>query len=224
MTEEELDELLADCPTLFHMAELGSWPSIRERGLLSTTALLDLYGIGGNQREKIERQRRPVGVPLVHPNLPQAVIRDQIPMDDKGLRRCLPPQISPSDWYSLLNGKVFFWLTRARLLKLLGAGAYRGTAHDVIEVDCRSLVAAFRDQIWLCPMNSGCTKPMPHPRGPDTFLRIRDYPYSRWRRKRKRGERVVELAVDYGIPNIERHVVRVREMQGDRIIRTIYRT
>ena len=45
MTETELEELLSDCPTLYHMAEDRSWPSIRHRGLLSTTALLDLYGV-----------------------------------------------------------------------------------------------------------------------------------------------------------------------------------
>lgn len=30
-------------PTLYHMAEDGSWPSIRDRGLLSTQAIVNLY-------------------------------------------------------------------------------------------------------------------------------------------------------------------------------------
>jgi hypothetical protein len=66
------------------MAEDGSWPSIRERGLLSTTALLDLYGVQGEPREQIEAQRRRTGVPLEREALPRAVIRDQLPMDDGG--------------------------------------------------------------------------------------------------------------------------------------------
>jgi len=224
VTPEELDELLSDCPVLYHMAEHGSWPSIRDRGLLSTSALLDLYEIEGNERTAIEAQRRPEGVPLIHAKLPRAVVRDQLPMDDKGLRRCLPPHISPSDWYRLLNSKVFFWLTHGRLLKLIGAGAYREKTHDVIQVDTRSLIGVYQKKIWFCPMNSGCTKPMPHPRDESTFLRIPDYPYSTWRTKRKKGERVVELAIDYAVPDIANCVIRVVEMRGSRVLRTLYET
>jgi hypothetical protein len=221
VTNEELDELLTDCPTLFHMAERGSWQSICKRGLLSTTALLDLYKIKGKERAKIESERRPQGVPLTAPALPRAVVRDQQPMDDAGLRRCLPPHIAPADWYRLLNSKVFFWLTRERLLLLLGARPYRNESHDVIEVQSRSLVQAYYDKIWLCPMNSGCTKPFPHPRDAQTFRRIPDYPYAERRRKKKAGERVVELAVDYGVPDIQKFVVRAVEMRGDAIIRSL---
>ena len=126
--------------------------------------------------------------------------------------------MTPFDWYRLLNKKVFFWLTRDRLLRLLNAEAYRDQTHDVIEVDARPLVEAYYDRIWLCPINSGCTKPMPHARGKDTFMRIPDYPYSMWRPKRKRGERVVELAVDHSVPNIRDFVERVVHMRGDKEI------
>jgi hypothetical protein len=221
VTDKELEELWVDCPSLFHMAEKGSWLSIHERGLLSTSALLDLYQIKEPERCEIERRRRPRNVALNAPGLPEAVIRDQIPMDDIGLQRALPKDITPANWYSLLNGKVFFWLTRERLQLLLGAGAYREKSHDVIEVRTRSLMQAYYDRIWLCPMNSGCTKPFPHPRDDKTFRRIPDYPYSDWRRKRRRGERVVELAVDHGIPDIEKFVVRVVEMRGPKEIRAL---
>jgi len=223
VTKDELKELLSDCPTLYHMAEHGSWAFIRERGLLSTTALLDLYGIEGIVRAKIEAERRPEGVPLTHSDLPRAVIRDQSPMDDVGLRRCLPTHMTPSDWYRVLNSKVFFWLTRARLLLLLNAGAYRNKRHDVIEIKSRPLVEAYCKKIWLSPMNSGCTKPFPHPRDERTFRRIIDYPYSERRRIKKRGERVVELAVDYGILDIRAFMLRVVEMRGSDEIRTIDR-
>jgi hypothetical protein len=126
----------------------------------------------------------------------------------------------PADWYRLLNTKVFFWLTRARLLRLLNAGAYRRKPHDVIEVRSRPLVEVYYKKIWLCPMNSGCTKPFPHPRSEKTFRRISDYPYAE-RAHVKRGERVVELAVDYGIPDIRDYAIRVVEMQGTEEIREI---
>lgn len=222
MTKDELAELLADCPTLYHMAEHGSWASILERGLLSTTALLDLYEIIGVERKDIEERRRPLSVALERTGLPRAVVRDQKPMDDGGLRRCLPSHLTPREWYRLLNAKVFFWLTEERLLRLLGASEYKDKKHDVLEIDSRALISAYHDRIWLCPINSGCTKPFPHPRDEGTFQRILDYPYAKWRRKRKRGERVVELAIDYAVPDLRKYVVRVREMTGDRAVRAIF--
>jgi hypothetical protein len=222
VTNDEVAELLADCPTLFHMAEAGSWNSICERGLLSTTALLDLYQVTGDKRFQIESLRRANPVVVQRDGLPPATIRDQIPMDDRGLRRALPERLSPADWYRILNSKVFFWLTRARLEKLLSAKSYRDDVHDVIQVNTDELVRAYRERIWLCPINSGCTKPMPHPRDESTFRRISDYPYSEWRNKRARGERVVELAIDYGVPDVKRFVSRVTRMQREHELDVIY--
>jgi len=216
LTDTELAELIRDCPTLYHVAERGSWPSIRRHGLLSTSALLDLYGVQGPERDAIEGCRRPEGVRLGHPALGQAVIRDQAPMDDAGLRKCLLDGLLPVDWYRLLNRKVFFWLTRARLLRLLDARLNRELEHDVLELDTAALVGAYRGAITLSPINSGATRPFPAPRGATTLLSIDTYPYAHWRSKRPKGERVVELAVDYGVPDIARFVRRVTTMQGGR--------
>jgi hypothetical protein len=188
--------------------------AIRSRGLLSTSALLDKYGISGASRLEIEARRRPSSVTLRRHGLASAVVRDQLPMDDQGLQRCLLDGMSPSQWYGLLNSKVFFWLTRERLICLLNAGTYRTQEHDVLELDSKALVKAYAGRIWFCPINSGCTKPFPHPRGNSTFQRISDYPYAQWKRKRKRGERVVELAVDYAIPDVTKYVKRVIRMNS----------
>ncbi len=185
---EELKELVADCPTLYHMAALGSWPSIRERGLLSTSALLDAYQVTGEERLSIEEERRGKSIVLKHEKLPSAVVRDQLPMTDGGLLRCLPKHISPADWYKLLNQKTFFWLTKNRLIRLLNAGTYRNEAHDVLEVCTQGLLD----------------------------------PYSDWRPKRAAGERVVEFAIDGGVPDISKYVTRVVEMHGNKEIRIIY--
>ena len=66
MTETELSELLRHCPTLYHMAEGGSWPSIQRHGLRSTSALLDLFEVDGARREAIlRRHRRPVSRSII---------------------------------------------------------------------------------------------------------------------------------------------------------------
>jgi len=222
VNEAELEELLVDCPTLFHMAESGSWASIREHGLLSTSALLDALEITGEDRYRLEGQHRPESVAVNHPKFGRAVIRDQKPMDDAGLRRCLQDGLTVEEWYRLLNGRVFFWLTEARLLRLLGAKAYRELEHDVLEIDSRSLVREYRGSITLCPINSGCTKPMAAPRGKDTFRRIDEYPYGHWKGRRPRGERVVELAVIGAVPNVSRHVRRVTAMKGTERLRVLW--
>lgn len=56
---------------------------------------------------------------------------------------------------------------------------------------------------------------MPHPRDFDTFKRIKDYDYARWRRTKRRGDRVVELCVDYAVPNVERFVVDGFVIRGE---------
>lgn len=222
MTDSELAELLGDCPTLYHMAERGSWPGIQRHGLLSTSALLNLYGVIGERREELEARRRPESVPVSHDGLAGAVIRDQKPMDDAGLSRCLADGMSPEDRYRLLNAKVFFWLTRGRLLRLVGARPYRDREHDVLELEAAPLVEAYRHAITLSPINSGATKPFARERGRTTFLPIDDYPYASWRQKRVRGERVVELAVDRGVLDVARFVRRVTVMRDTELVSILY--
>lgn len=214
MTDEELAELFDNCPTLYHMAEADSWQSIHDHGLLSTKGLLDRYEVTGAARQAVESERRPESVTLTRAGMPAAVIRDQKPMTDSDLVRCLLDGLSPSDWYETLNEKVFFWTSRARLLRLLCAGAYEDYEHDVLEIDAAALLADHRNATWLCAMNSGCTKPYPHPRGMSTFSRIVDYPYDYWRHRRSKVERVVEVAVDYSVPNIGDYVRRVSRMKA----------
>ncbi len=124
-------------------------------------------------------------------------------MTDRALERCLTGGMTPPEWYRLLNGKVFFWLTEARLAKLLGARPYRAHEHDVLQLDTARLVAAYRDAITLSRINSGSTIRKAAPRGPDTFRSIADYPI------RPGRERAVELAVTGGIPDIARFVICV---------------
>ena len=221
MTEDELEELISHCPTLYHMAERGSWESIREKGLMSTSALLDHYDVKGYQRKKIEQCHRPESVCIETPGMSPAVIRDQGPMSDATLRKALPEHMKPSDWYRLLNLKVFFWLTEERLHILTTARAYRKRTHEVLEVDTRSLIESHRKEIWLCPINSGCTIPFCHKRDETKFSRIEKYQYSCWRTKRRKGERVVELAVDYAVPDIAIHTRRVVVMRGKETVSMI---
>lgn len=213
--------LIDNYPRLYHMAEEDSWDSIQERGLWSTSGLLDLFEVSGQLRLEIECENRRESVEITHPVHGAAVIRDQKPMSNGALEKCLQDGLNPTDWYQILNRKVFFWATRERLIKLLNGRAYREKTHDVLTVDTERLLAIHANQITLCPYNSGSTIFNPVDRGVNTFLSIADHPFEHWRKKRGR-DAVVEVAVDTGVPNIDNIVVKVEKMHGSDVIEEIY--
>lgn len=196
-------------PRLFHMAEAGSWPGIQEHGLLSTSALLTLYGVAGKQRMAIEDQRRDAMVVLRSAGFPDAHVRDNLPMRDQDLRRCLRDGLSPSEWYRILNERVFFWVEEPRLQRLLHARSYRDRSHDVLVVRTAPLLMAYETRVTLSPINSGATRPVAQPRGRDTFLPLQQYPFQEWKARRRGREPVVECAIQGGVPDIVRYVERV---------------
>lgn len=209
-------EFAARHPTLYHMAEQGSWESIREHGLLSTTALLDLFEITGPERHAIESVHRPASVQIRHPRYGVAVVRDQKPMSETKLRSCLIG-MEPRGWYELLNQKAFFWPTKERLTRLLSARAYRSSPHVVLEVDTSTLLEQLLNRTTLSRINSGSTAYVPVPRGRETFLPLSQYPQAWWR-----ARRLGEVAVDHGIPNIVDMVTSVEEWEGSSKLRTVW--
>ena len=95
---------------VFHLAEEDNFQSIQQHGLLSASALLDLAGIQGQERIRLEECRR-----SIHTKLPNGTyLRDQRPMPRQALARCLVG-MAPAEWYRLMNSKVFFWLDPDRL-------------------------------------------------------------------------------------------------------------
>ena len=208
-------ELVGMYPRLYHMAQLGSWESIKRHGLLSTTALLDLFGVRGQERKAIEDQRRPDKVPIAHESFGSAVIRDNKPMSDLLLERCLV-KMGKVDWYRLLNGHVFFWLTRRSLETFMCARSYRPEGHTIVTVSTSLLLARQRDRIRLSPINSGAIYPgRPVERGPETFSTVADYDIKKYA-YRRRDERVRELAVVYSVPDVEDLVTSVEDMRCPR--------
>ena len=206
-------EYIADrWPTLFHVAEAGSWPSIQAHGLLSTSALLDLFEVSGPARDRIESRRRPESVTVQHPVHGTAVIRDNKPITETVLRRTLDG-MTEAEWYRTLNGRVFFWLSQARLSRLRTAAAYRDRTHDILVLSTEKLLTAHGTSVELSPMNSGAVHPGAKTRrGTGTFQPIADYPWAQ-RRRINSSEPIVELTIPYGVPDITDLVIEVREGQ-----------
>jgi len=210
----DIKQIATRYPQLYHMAEVDTWPAIKANGLMSTSAALDFHGVGQPQRNKLEVGHRQEKVKLGG-GAAAIILRDQIPMPPTRLELALQDGIKPADWYKLLNAKVFMWAEHHRLLGLLNARHYRNLEHDVLTIDTSSLLAAHAARVWLCHMNSGNTFPIPHHRGSTTFRRIPDYP------TKANGspiKEVVEVVVDYSIPDISNHVVAVQRMKGKTVL------
>lgn len=210
----QVDQLVARYPRLYHMAERHAWPSIRDRGLFSTAAVLDMFGVGGTLRFELESSHRPDKVAVGH-GAEQIVLRDQKPMEPGRLAKALLNGVTAQQWYETINTKVFFWVQEERLHGLLNARPYRTLEHDVLVIDTASFVAAHEQAIWLCHMNSGNTFPVPHKRDLSAFQRIAQYP------ARPNGQplkEVVELVVDYQVLDIADYVIEVRRMKAKEIL------
>jgi hypothetical protein len=210
------DDLCLKHPRLFHMADVDAWPSIQRHGLLSTQALLALYGVPVALQTPLLTRRRATSFKLDNKALGIVVIRDQIPLSEKKLADALEDGITTQDWLRGLNSKVFFWVDPRRLERLRDAGAYRGYRQLVITVDTRKLVVAHRGRIVVADRNTGATSPFAHKRGRGTFLPLAE----------NGKRRIVELVIEYGVPDIGDYVVTATKVGGgsaDEVVHAAHR-
>jgi len=209
-------ELIYRYPILYHMSEAGSWESIRKHGLLSTTALLDLFEVSNPKRDPIESHIRHENIDIEHPVHGKAVIRDQLKLCDDPLRGvflkdCLV-STTVSEWLKFLNGKTFFWVDTKRLTWMLKAPQYQDRGHWVITVDTRDLLDRYGSRVALSGLNSGSIL-NGKPRGPHTFKTISNYQLT-W---------VAELAVEYSVPDIVELALSVDEWKRDKKLGVIWK-
>jgi Family of unknown function (DUF7002) len=214
----ELIELKRACRLAWHAAEAETWPRIREQGLLSTSALLDLYGIVGAERLTLEGERRPKSYVISSPELGSAVIRDQRPLQVGPLEVALAGSgLTVGDWCRELNRRAFLWLSQKRLSVFLAA--YGETRHDVLVIDARALADRHEQRITLSSINTGAAVRRPPARGLDTFKLISNYPSAA---NGGPAIPIVELAVDYSVPDIADITLRVERRQGPELVEVIW--
>jgi hypothetical protein len=218
----ERDELVRLHPVLFHMAEDGTWPSVRAHGLLSTRAIVDLFATDESVRTQVLSVVRTASIAIEHPERGRVVVRDQGPL--KFLNQCLTEGTTAQDYLDALNERVFFWLSCSRLKRLLGARRYRDNAATVIHVDTARLLARHADAVQLAPYNTGSMHvPSAPRRGTDVFVDVDRYPYKEWRAKRgPSGDAVVELTVKYEVKDIVDLTQRVERWVGGRRVEVLY--
>ncbi len=190
-------------PVIYHLAEAVNWPSIERSGLLSTRALLEMAGLSDEERRDIEQRHR--NEPVILPN--GAMIRDQKPMPPSALERCLHG-MTPAQWYTLLNSKVFFWLDIDRLNRMRRASGEQ--AQVVMIIDTERLLAHHSERVALTPINTGNARRRPAQRGLQTFVPYRTWIESGWMSEaqalgtsiRPGSHQPVELTVSYAVLNV----------------------
>lgn len=180
MTESDFIKLF---PQLYHVTSIEAEAGIKRFGMLSVSALLDLFQIKGKERSAIESKHRPQIAKIQHSEKGIALIRDQKPMRESALLKCLI-DITPAEWYRHLNNRVFFWVNRERVDRLVNAKAYRKQDQLILTFDTKKVIACCETKIELCPYNSGNTLYNPPARGIETFQAISVYDLEGWRRRR----------------------------------------
>jgi hypothetical protein len=205
--------------SIYHLADAENWLSIQRYGLLSTSALLDLAGVQGKERENIERQHRARQITLAN----GTVIRDQKPMPPAVLERCLRGMI-PQEWYALLNTRVFFWLDIERLNRMLKANY--GRPQVVMTLDTEKLLAVYVEQAALTPINTGNAFRRAALRGPQTFVPYQTWVESRWASEaealgtqaRAKSHSPAELTITGAVPDIMDFVTRTTFLEPNELL------
>ena len=204
----QVEKFVARYPTLYHMAESGSWDSIRKHGLLSVAALLDLFEVGDDDRARLfSNWRGCQSATLEHQVHGKVVIRDQHPIPPRSLKKTLDDGVTTEQWYECLNRRCFFWVDECRLSKMMGF--YKDDIHDVIVVDTKELVQRHLEQITISHINSGTVRSGKHRRGKNTFQAIESFPLVG---KEKKG--VAELTAEGWVPDMEELTIQVTRRKG----------
>jgi len=208
------EELAEQHPLLYHLTERDAVATIRAHGLWSAAALVRGCGLDTAGENRLLRRRRERTARLDHPTFGRIAISDNDPIHIGPLERCLDDGLTPPDWLEILNGYVFFWTDEKDAHGLRNARNNRMRNKSLLIFDTFSLVSAYFDNVALCPINSGAAKRNAPRRGYSTFASAGEADFRHWRRSRGLAtpDKIKEIVVQGGIPDIERYLCRVSEL------------
>jgi hypothetical protein len=197
---------------VFHVVDAANWASIQQNGLLSTDALLRR----GKFPIEIESQVR--GYRRSGIELPDGTyIRDQSPMPPTALSKCLDADLQPSDWYTLINEHVFFWIDQNRVER--HCQALRRRRQIIMIFNAASLVAAYKSVAYVTPFNIGSATRKPAQRGLRTLVPVAQWCESGWAREalpniqpRRTRHKPSELIIRQGVLDWKAHLIDTQEV------------
>jgi hypothetical protein len=197
-------DFVQNYPTLLHLADARSWPSIERHGLLSAAEIVRRWQVPPDHAEALLTCKRPEPVVLDHPERGVAVLRDQHPLREHLLAPALTDGMKVGDWLRLLNSFAFFFTSPDRLRAL--RSAYRDTPAVLLTVRTQSLVQAHGAKVRLAGMNTGNTSRKVKERGANTFLPIHRYDLR---------ARVQEVVVMDEVSDLRDHLISAEMLPAD---------
>lgn len=167
----DLQKFIHERPYLYHLtSEKNTSNIIKGKTLYSANTLIDMSDSVNNQRFKSTRR-------LIHQEIgikdEVVSLRDQRPISEKALAKCLTHNWTVSDFLHHLNDRVFMWPTLERLWRHFNR--YEQEKPIIFRFSTREIIDA-NPHVKFCRLNSGATRAnsylggKPPERGKDTFM------------------------------------------------------
>lgn len=178
----DVTELAEHFPNLWHVTFAGGWEGIRRQGLLRAV------DVAPEEAEAFRGEvRRVEGADGL-----AVTLRDQV-SSRADPSPCLDG-ITPAQWWSLVNGRVYFFRRKDDATKLLDVYLSQGHAQEVVRVRTKAALEAVAGQVEVTTVNPGTFPRTKGPsRGPATFVPLADYPVAA-------AAKVQEVTVTVSVP------------------------
>lgn len=149
----ELDQFAQKRPFLYHLTAGVNVDSITTSGTLFSASVL-LEAADEAEAKVFLRVRRPQHLTIkLNGRLLQ--IRDQRPLSEKALAKCLEGDLRPADYYEILNSRVFLWPTIQRLQKHYDR--YKDEKPTLLRFSTSQIIA-LNPNLEFSRLNSGATR------------------------------------------------------------------
>lgn len=175
----DLEKFIEYSPYLYHLTSQQNAKRIISEGTLhSANALIDLTDDRNNK--EIKRRKRFSHQPLII-NGSEVLLRDQRPISEVALSKCLTDNWQVADFLYYLNDRVFTWPNLDRLTRHYNR--YKTEKPAIFRFSTVDMIAA-NPHVKFARLNTGATRANSHlggkapERGKDTFLKPKDYPFS----------------------------------------------
>jgi len=166
---------------IYHLTDNRNWNTIREdRLLLSAESIVNRSNLDVEEKASILNNRRPFHKMVIIDG-ESYFLRDQKPISEKNLNKCLTEGWTSANFIFLLNSRIFFWPNLKRLWSHYNR--YSNENPIILKVPTRVLLE-INDQAEFCRLNSGATRSnsylngAPPSRGEGTFLVAHSFPFS----------------------------------------------
>jgi hypothetical protein len=174
----DLDKFIKKNEFLYHLTDSRNFEIIKiDWLLLSTESLVNKSTLNIEEKKKFLTNKRPVHKEIVI-NGKNHFIRDQKPISETNLKKCLTNGWSVGEFLQLLNSRVFFWPSLPRLWSHFTR--YQNESPIIIKVSSGSMFE-INNHAEFCRLNSGATRSNSHlngappDRGIETFLPAEKY-------------------------------------------------